>query len=340
MVDFLATRHGSDLSNQLLRIDNLEPTWTTATSGSLICALYVDVLQTLVANRNLVTNLDLERRDIHLVSIDPDMSVAHELARLSAGHGKSKTEYDVVESALEESQQVFTCNTLLLSSFLEIVAELSLEQIVDTLDTLLFTQLLSVSNQLCATRRLTMLSWRLRSPLFNRTGGLVALLTFQEELHSLTPTKTALFTSISCQLNPPRNWEPVLAPHTKLLDPATLRRTTTIVRNRGDIGDGEDLQARRSQLDREQNTLRAAVTRLTDAVQFWRDLGVLVQSNIGTVAMLQDSVQRLAQRASTQAPTPVFDRYDAETVRSLEDTLKDFARSIDDGRNILLADGA
>ena len=101
-----------------------------------------------------------------------------------------------------------------------------------------------------------------------------------------------------------------------------------------------DLQARRSQLDREQNTLRAAVTRLTDAVQFWRDLGVLVQSNIGTVAMLQDSVQRLAQRASTQAPTPVFDRYDAETVRSLEDTLKDFARSIDDGRNILLADGA
>ncbi len=100
-----------------------------------------------------------------------------------------------------------------------------------------------------------------------------------------------------------------------------------------------ELQARRSRLEGEERTLRAAVVRLTDAVVFWRDLGVLIKSDIGTVAMLQDSVQRLARRADAQAPTPVFDRYDAESVRSLEDTLKDFARSIDNGRNILLAPG-
>ena len=96
-----------------------------------------------------------------------------------------------------------------------------------------------------------------------------------------------------------------------------------------------ELQARRSQLEGEEKTLRAAVVRLTDAVVFWRDLGVLINSDIGTVETLQDSVQR----ADAQAPTPVFDRYDAESVRSLEDTLKDFARSIDNGRNILLATG-
>lgn len=100
-----------------------------------------------------------------------------------------------------------------------------------------------------------------------------------------------------------------------------------------------ELQARRSQLEGEEKTLRVAVVRLTDALQFWRDMGVLIKSDIGTVEMLQDSVQRLARRADAQAPSPVFDRYDAESVRSLEDTLKDFARSIDNGRNILLAPG-
>ena len=98
-----------------------------------------------------------------------------------------------------------------------------------------------------------------------------------------------------------------------------------------------EFQSQRAQLDSQVKTLRAAVTRLTDAVQFWRDMGVLIRSDIGTVDFLKDGVQRLAQRAGTEAPAPVFDRYDAETVRSLEQTLKDFARSIDEGRNILLA---
>ena len=98
-----------------------------------------------------------------------------------------------------------------------------------------------------------------------------------------------------------------------------------------------ELDAQRSALEQQAKTLRAAVVSLSDAALFWTDTVTLIGSNIATIDTLQDGLQLLAKRAGTSAPGPVFDRYDQQAVRSLEDTLKDFARTLDDRSNILLA---
>ncbi|MBK6973017.1 MAG: hypothetical protein IPH26_08720 [Sterolibacteriaceae bacterium] len=51
---------------------------------------------------------------------------------------------------------------------------------------------------------------------------------------------------------------------------------------------------------------------------------------------MQQSLQILAKRANRTSTAPVFDSYDKEAVRSLEATLIDFARTLDNNTNILL----
>jgi DNA repair exonuclease SbcCD ATPase subunit len=97
-----------------------------------------------------------------------------------------------------------------------------------------------------------------------------------------------------------------------------------------------ELETQRSALEQQSKTLRAAVVSLSDAAVFWTDTVTLIGSNISTIDTLQQGLQLLAKRAGNTAPAPVFDRYDQEAVRSLEDTLKDFARTLDDRSNILL----
>ena len=98
-----------------------------------------------------------------------------------------------------------------------------------------------------------------------------------------------------------------------------------------------ELERQRSGLEQQAKTLRAAVVSLSDAALFWTDTVTLIGSSIATIDTLQQGLQVLARRAQQTAPAPVFDRYDQESVRSLEDTLKDFARTLDDRSSILLA---
>lgn len=98
-----------------------------------------------------------------------------------------------------------------------------------------------------------------------------------------------------------------------------------------------ELERQRSDLEQQAKALRAAVVSLSDAALFWTDTVTLIGSSISTIDTLQQGLQVLARRAQQTAPAPVFDRYDQEAVRSLEDTLKDFARTLDDRSSILLA---
>lgn len=98
-----------------------------------------------------------------------------------------------------------------------------------------------------------------------------------------------------------------------------------------------ELERQRSDLEQQAKALRAAVVSLSDAALFWTDTVTLIGSSITTIDTLQQGLQVLARRAQQTAPAPVFDRYDQEAVRSLEDTLKDFARTLDDRSSILLA---
>jgi DNA repair exonuclease SbcCD ATPase subunit len=96
------------------------------------------------------------------------------------------------------------------------------------------------------------------------------------------------------------------------------------------------LESQRQTLEKQSKTLRAAVVSLSDASLFWTDTARLIDSKITSVETLQQNLQILVGRANKSSSSPVFDRYDKEEVRSLEATLVDFARTMDNQTNILL----
>jgi len=96
------------------------------------------------------------------------------------------------------------------------------------------------------------------------------------------------------------------------------------------------LESQRQTLEKQSKTLRAAVVSLSDASLFWIDTARLIDSKITSVETLQQNLQILVGRANKSSSSPVFDRYDKEEVRSLEATLVDFARTMDNQTNILL----
>src|SRR5690349_16110362 len=103
------------------------------------------IVRALFANGDFVSDFDLERRNINLATIDLNVAVTYELTSLAARHCKAKSVDHVIEPAFKQCQQVFAGYALLASSFLKVVTELRLQQIVDALDALLFTQLFTVT---------------------------------------------------------------------------------------------------------------------------------------------------------------------------------------------------
>lgn len=109
---------------------------------------------------------------------------------------------------------------------------------------------------------------------------------------------------------------------------ATLRQTQERKR---------ELDASSQMLGQRVKTLKATVVSLSSASKFWRETATLIGSNVTSIETLQQNLKILSGRAQAKSPAPVFDSYDKEEVRSLQATLIDFARTIDNGTNILLA---
>ena len=82
------------------------------------------------------------------MAVDPDVAVAHELARLGLRAGETEAEHDLVEAPLELLQQQLARDALLLRGALEGQRELALEHAVEALDLLLLAQLQAVALQL------------------------------------------------------------------------------------------------------------------------------------------------------------------------------------------------
>ncbi|MNN30101.1 hypothetical protein D3C81_1437390 [compost metagenome] len=68
----------------------------------------------------------------------------HQLACFSAGRAEAHAVHDVVQTRFQQLQQVFTRVALAAVGFGKVATELALEHTVDTLDLLLFTQLVAV----------------------------------------------------------------------------------------------------------------------------------------------------------------------------------------------------
>src|SRR6185369_11878648 len=108
-----------------------------------------DQLAAVLSHRDFFPHAHLERRDVHLASVDRDVTMADQLARLAARLCKPKPEDNVIETTLQLLQQQFAGDTLGASSLLEVVTELAFLREVDSLCFLFLTQLKTVADNLC-----------------------------------------------------------------------------------------------------------------------------------------------------------------------------------------------
>jgi hypothetical protein len=115
--------------------------------------------------------------------------VAHDLARFSARGAEAHLVSNVVEARFQHLQQRFAGNAFLLRRALINIAELALEQAVDTAQLLLFAQLYAIAGK--AAVLLTVLTRRIIAAL-NRTFIGEALIAFEEEFLALAAALTAL----------------------------------------------------------------------------------------------------------------------------------------------------
>jgi hypothetical protein len=139
------------------------------------------------------------RRDVHLLAVDGEVTVANQLARFGVIRGEAHAVDDVVEAALEELDQRVTRDALGANGLVVVAAELLLGNAVDALDLLLLAQLLAVVRALAATA-LAVLTGRIRATLVP-TLVRVATLSLEEELHVFTPAEPTNCTSVTGHLD-------------------------------------------------------------------------------------------------------------------------------------------
>ena len=75
------------------------------------------------------------------LAVHGDRLVRHQLARFGAGGAEAHAVHDVVQAGLEQEQQVGAGVALAAVGFLEVAAELALQDAVHALDLLLLAQL-------------------------------------------------------------------------------------------------------------------------------------------------------------------------------------------------------
>src|SRR5262249_49788856 len=106
----------------------------------------------LVLDADLISDLDLVRRNVDFLSVDADVAVERELTRLRLGAGEAGAVDNVVETALEHDDQVLARRSLDADSLFKVRAELTLKQAVGALHLLLLAQLQAVAGDLGTTR--------------------------------------------------------------------------------------------------------------------------------------------------------------------------------------------
>ena len=139
-VDVCLGGHSNDLTGQSVLIA-IQPLGSSNKSISFLQSLEEGIGSALLANSNHITGLDQVAGDIYPAAIDGEVTVVDQLTGLTAGVSEAQTVDNIVQSALNQSQQVVTGVTLVTSGLLIVVAELLLLDTVNKLN-LLLTSLL------------------------------------------------------------------------------------------------------------------------------------------------------------------------------------------------------
>src|SRR5205814_1130171 len=221
-----AAGHGLERALQPLRID-LQPLGDAARLRRLGGGLDAQLLLGLAGHFHYVAGTHLERRDVDALAVHQDAVMAHHLARLGARSAEAHAIGHGVEARFEELQQPLAGHALGARSLGVGLAELALEHAVDAAQLLLLAQLLAVVGEPRAAL-LAVLARGVGAPFDGAFVG-EALLALQEQLFAFPAALAALGVEDSCHAV---SW----------LDAPALRRTATVVRNRGHVGDAGNLQ--------------------------------------------------------------------------------------------------
>jgi hypothetical protein len=114
------------------------------------------------------------------------------------------------------------------------------------------------------------------------------------------------------------------------LDRVRLQNEANQARTRKD-----ELEAQRRRLEGLDRATRAAVTTLSDINLFWAQAEAIMNGRMSNgLDLLRDVVPALDKTVEA----PLFDDFDKQQIRSLRDTMVDFAQSVDSGKNFLSSD--
>src|SRR4051794_13794772 len=170
-------------------------------AGEFLRHFQHDQLFAVLANHDLIACVHLERRNVDLATVHGNVTVADQLASLTARNCESETVDNVIESAFQLLQQDFAGDALGLGGLLEVVAELAFLREVHALGLLLFTQLETVTYDL-RLAIFAVLTGR-EVALFDRALVGEALCAFKEQLLSFAAAKSANCIFITSQLESP-----------------------------------------------------------------------------------------------------------------------------------------
>src|SRR5919202_1122588 len=192
-VDHLAGRDAVDQHAQLAA-DDLQPRRHGALAGAGLGDLEGQHPPRLLGDLDDVVGADPVRRDVDLAAVDPDVTVAHQLAGHVAGLGEAGPVHDVVQARLEDLQQDLTGLARLLVGLFVVAAELLLQDAVDAARLLLLAQLQQVLAVLAAAP--AVLARRVGPDLDRALRGL-ALAALEEQLHLLAPAHAAVGSGVT-----------------------------------------------------------------------------------------------------------------------------------------------
>ena len=139
-VDVRLGGDSNDLAGECVLVA-IQPLGSSYESVSFLQPLEEVIGSALLANSDHVAGLDQVAGDVHAATVYGEVAVVDQLTGLTAGVSKAQTVNNVIQSALNQAQQVLTGVTTLTGSLLVVVTELLLLDAIDKLDLLLLSQL-------------------------------------------------------------------------------------------------------------------------------------------------------------------------------------------------------
>jgi hypothetical protein len=119
----------------------LQPGWSAFSLSRDKRFLDPDRITAFLMNLDLITGFHQERGDIDLSAVHQDVTMPDKLAGIGSRSGKTKPEHSIIQSPLQEDNEVFAGNALLAVSHFKIVPELPLHNAIDPSGFLFFTEL-------------------------------------------------------------------------------------------------------------------------------------------------------------------------------------------------------